>query len=122
MRVLFIFFDGWGLGAPDPNINPLLTAPMPTLRELFDGAIPTNNNGHFTSSLATCVPTDATLGVPGLPQSATGQTTIFTGVNAPRAVGEHSGPYPNDALRKILADDNLFKQLVSAHRPDPSTT
>ncbi len=116
MRVLFIFFDGWGLGAPDPNINPLLTAPMPTLRELFDGTIPTNNNGHFTSSMATCVPTDATLGVPGLPQSATGQTTIFTGVNAPRAVGEHSGPYPNDALRKILANDNLFKQLVGAHR------
>ncbi len=120
-----IFFDGWGLGANDPAINPLLTAPMPTLRELFDGKMPTNrrprevgvgDNGYFNSARATLIPTDATLGVPGLPQSATGQTTIFTGVNAPREIGEHSGPYPNPALRKILADDNLFKQLVAANR------
>ena len=116
MHILFIFFDGWGLGAPDPRINPLLTAPMPTLRELFDGKMPTNNNGHYVSARATLVPTDATLGVPGLPQSATGQTTIFTGVNAPREIGEHSGPYPNPALRKILARDNLFMRLTQANR------
>lgn len=116
MRVLFIFFDGWGLGAPDPAINPFLSAPMPTLRALFDGAMPTYANGNYQSSLATLIPTDATLGVPGLPQSATGQTTIFTGVNAPRALGAHYGPYPNPALRKILAHDNLFKQFTAAHR------
>lgn len=116
MQVLFIFFDGWGLGTSDPASNPLLTAPMPTLRKLCGGRMPTNSNGHFNSSIATLVPTDATLGVPGLPQSATGQTTIFTGVNAPRAIGEHLGPYPNDTLRKILAADNIFQQLVAANR------
>jgi len=116
MRLLFIFFDGWGLGANDPATNPFVTAPMPTLRELFDGAMPTNDNGNFNSAMTTLVPTDATLGVPGLPQSATGQTTIFTGINAPRAIGEHLGPYPNDALRQILAGDSLFKQLVAANR------
>jgi len=115
MHLLFIFFDGWGLGAPDPTINPFINAPMPTLRELF-GKMPTNNNGHYSSAHATLVPTDATLGVPGLPQSATGQTTIFTGVNAPREIGEHLGPYPNPALRKILARDNLFMRLVAANR------
>jgi 2,3-bisphosphoglycerate-independent phosphoglycerate mutase len=114
MNILFIFFDGWGLGVPDPRVNPLLIAPMPTLRELFDGTMPTNNNGHYVSARATLVPTDATLGVPGLPQSATGQTTIFTGINAPRAIGEHSGPYPNPALREILAHDNLFMRLTQA--------
>ncbi len=115
MRILFIFFDGWGLGAPDPAINPFINAPMPTLRELF-GTMPTNDNGHYVSARASLVPTDATLGVPGLPQSGTGQTTIFTGVNAPREIGEHLGPYPNAALRKILAHDNLFMRLVAAHR------
>ena len=111
-----LFFDGWGLGANDPSTNPFLTNPMPTLRGLFDGTMPTNDNGHFTSARAMLVPTDATLGVAGLPQSATGQTTIFTGVNAPRAIGEHSGPYPNAALRKMLADDNLFMRLTAANR------
>lgn len=116
MRVLMIFFDGWGLGTNDPLTNPLLTTPMPTLRGLFDGAMPTRGNGDFRSAHATVVPTDATLGVAGLPQSATGQTAIFTGVNAPRAIGEHLGPYPNAALRKILAHDNLFQRLVAAGR------
>ena len=111
-----IFFDGWGLGANDPATNPFLTHPMPTLRGLFDGKLPTNDNGRFESSRATLVPTDATLGVPGLPQSATGQTTIFTGVNASREIGEHLGPYPNAALRRILAQDNIFQRLVAANR------
>ncbi len=109
-----LFFDGWGLGADDPATNPFLTAPMPTWRSLFDGAVPTHTNGVFNSARATLVPTDATLGVAGLPQSATGQTTIFTGVNAARAVGEHVGPYPNAALRHMLQHDNLFQQLIAA--------
>ena len=116
MHVLLLFFDGWGLGANDPATNPFLSVPMPTLRELFDGKMPTNDNGSFNSARATLVPTDATLGVPGLPQSATGQTTIFTGINAPRAIGEHLGPYPNDALREILADASLFKRLAAANK------
>ena len=111
-----IFFDGWGLGANDPSRNPFLTHPMPTLLGLFDGKLPTNDNGRFHSSRADLVPTDATLGVPGLPQSATGQTTIFTGINAPHEIGEHLGPYPNAALRRILARDNIFQRLVAANR------
>ncbi|MBI5649385.1 MAG: hypothetical protein HZC40_02895 [Chloroflexi bacterium] len=114
MRILLIFFDGWGLGANDAATNPFITAPMPTFRALFGGAMPTNDNGHFNSARATLVPTDATLGVPGLPQSATGQTTIFTGINAPRAIGEHLGPYANPALREILARGNIFTRLVAA--------
>jgi 2,3-bisphosphoglycerate-independent phosphoglycerate mutase len=116
MRVLFIFFDGWGLGSNNPATNPFLTTALPTLRGLFDGQMATNEDGDRTCEYATLVATDATLGVPGLPQSATGQTTIFTGINAPRALGEHSGPYPNAALREILARDNLFQRLVAANR------
>lgn len=115
MRVLFLFFDGWGLGANDPATNPFLTAPMPMLRELFDGAIPTRDN-HGASSRATLCPTDATLGIEGVPQSATGQTALLTGINAPRAIGEHLGPYPNDALRALITRDNLLRRLVTAGR------
>jgi hypothetical protein len=117
MRILLLFFDGWGLGANDPAVNPFLTAPMPVLRELFDGVMPTSP--LLPSPLrrgvgGEIIPTDATLGVDGLPQSATGQTALFTGVNAPRAIGEHLGPYPNDALREIIARDNLLKRLTTA--------
>ena len=116
MRVLMIFFDGWGLGSQDAATNPFLSVPMPTLHDLVNGKMPTNGNGHFQSNKATVVPTDATLGIPGLPQSATGQTTILTGVNAPQAIGEHSGPYPNPALREILSRENLYHRLLAANK------
>ncbi len=114
-RVLLLFFDGWGLGANDPATNPFLRAPMPTLRALFDGEIPTREQARH-SARASAIPTDATLGVPGLPQSATGQTTLLTGVNAPRALGAHLGPYPNAALRTLLQHDNLLRRLTLAGR------
>jgi hypothetical protein len=60
---------------------------------------------------------DALLGVPGLPQSATGQTTILTGQNAAALLGEHYGPYPNQPLRDLLTTDTLFTTLISASQP-----
>ncbi len=115
MSVLLVFLDGVGIGAENRETNPFLHARVPTLRELF-GAVPTLTNSHYTSARARLKPTDATLGVPGLPQSGTGQTTIFTGINASAAIGKHYGPYPNDALRAILKKDNIFKQLAARGR------
>ena len=40
---------------------------------------------------------DAGLGVEGLPQSATGQAVLLTGVNIPAELGYHYGPKPNPA-------------------------
>lgn len=122
MHILLIFCDGMGLGADDSALsqgeivapgettNPFFHAPMQTLRALF-GKIPTRDDGVLYGERALLVPTDANLGVAGLPQSGTGQTTIFTGVNAPAAIGEHYGPYPNEALREILKRDSIFLQL-----------
>jgi hypothetical protein len=110
MHILLVFCDGLGLGANDPATNPLFHAPMRTLRALF-GKIPTREDGTLYGHDAILVPTDARLGVEGVPQSGTGQTTIFTGVNAPAAIGEHLGPYPNQALRELLKAHSLFKQL-----------
>ncbi len=110
MRILVIFCDGMGLGVKDSATNPFFHAPMSALRAWF-GKIPTRDDGVLVGENAILVPTDANLGVDGLPQSGTGQTTIFTGVNAPAAIGEHYGPYPNEALRAILKRDSIFLQL-----------
>ncbi len=113
MHILIVFCDGMGLGANDAATNPFFHAPMNTLRALF-GKIPTRDDSVLFGANAMLVPTDANLGVDGLPQSGTGQTTIFTGVNAPAAIGEHYGPYPNEALREILKRDSIFLQLENS--------
>ena len=56
-------------------------------------------------------PIDACLGVEGLPQSATGQATMFTGVNCSAAIGRHCEGFPGQELRKIIEDNNLFMEL-----------
>jgi hypothetical protein len=52
--------------------------------------------------------------VKGRPQSASGQTTILTGVNAPAAIGHHKQGFPNKALLEIIRDHSIFRQLVGA--------
>ena len=78
MPVLFVFVDGVGAGARDPAVNPLARVEHLLSRFADGGGAPLPAGG--ASVLA-----DARLGVPGRPQSATGQTTILTGENAPRA-------------------------------------
>lgn len=113
MHILVVFCDGMGLGANDPATNPFFHVPCKSLHALF-GKIPTIQDGVLYGAHAVLVPTDARLGVPGVPQSGTGQATIFTGINAPAAIGEHLGPYPNEALRVILKQHSIFKQLRDA--------
>ena len=60
------------------------------------------------------MPTDPCLGVPGRPQSASGQTTILTGVNAPAQIGYHKQGFPNQALRDIIQTHSIFRQLRDA--------
>ncbi len=59
-------------------------------------------------------PVDATLGVPGLPQSATGQATILTGRNVPQIVGGHVSAVPDRHVRSVLEKENLFGLLLRA--------
>jgi hypothetical protein len=58
-----------------------------------------------------CLVTDACLGVPGLPQSATGQTTLFTGVNAAELIGRHLQGYPTRQLKELISTQSLFVRL-----------
>ncbi len=54
---------------------------------------------------------DACLGVEGLPQSATGQATMFTGLNCAKAMGRHCEGFPGPSLRRLIEENNLFLQL-----------
>lgn len=109
-RVLFFFVDGLGLGPDDPEVNPIVAAHTPRLDGLL-GRKMTATTEVIRRDGALLVPTDAVLGVDGLPQSATGQTALITGVNAPKAVGRHITAYPTTALKAMLAERNIFRQV-----------
>ncbi len=104
--VLLFFIDGLGIGSRGP-FNPLDgldAAPLAIFQDqdpeiLFDGWL---------------VRTDACLGVMGRPQSASGQTTILTGVNGPAALGYHKQGFPNNALLEIIRQHSIFLQLKRA--------
>jgi len=51
------------------------------------------------------------MGVPGTPQSATGQASIFTGVNAQRFLGIHLPAFPNDRLAALVHERSLMRVL-----------
>jgi 2,3-bisphosphoglycerate-independent phosphoglycerate mutase len=112
MKILFLFMDGVGLGNADPDINPFNRQEMPYLEQLLNG-----HNLVFSPHLpliterATLLALDACLGVPGLPQSATGQASILTGDNIAAQLGYHYGPKPNPPIREILSNRNLFSRL-----------
>lgn len=113
MGILMIFIDGLGLGSEDPATNPLMSAKTPFLRELLSGVSLTASaigKGIHHPNMILC-PTDASLDIPGLPQSATGQTTIFTGINASAAVGRHINGLPTYTLRKIIREASIFKVI-----------
>lgn len=104
MAVLLFFIDGLGIGArADTNPFDGLEGAAPLA--VFQGEEPSL---PFNGAL---VRTDATLGVPGRPQSASGQTTILTGINAPAALGYHKQGFPNEALREIINRHSIFLQL-----------
>ena len=95
MKILFLFIDGVGMrrAAADNPVNPEV---CPTLCRLID---------KHSKSI------DACLGVEGLPQSATGQATMFTGLNCAKAMGRHCEGFPGPSLRRLIEENNLFLQL-----------
>ncbi len=113
-RVIFLFLDGVGLGGDDPAVNPLVAASLPTLSTLLDKRPVEAVTGRLSTAHAELIPTDATLGVAGRPQSATGQATILTGLNAAARLGEHYGPRPDARVRRVLDEGNLFRRLGDA--------
>lgn len=96
-RTVLIFVDGLGLGVADPAINPVHSGACPNLERLL--------NGH-------AVPIDASLGLPGLPQSATGTTAILTGVNAAQIAGRHVEGFPGRQLKELIREESIYRKLA----------
>jgi len=113
MKFLFLFLDGIGLGSDNPETNPFARAEMPNLMNLLDGErlLKLPPSVILESERATLLPLDACLGIEGLPQSASGQAALLTGVNVPAELGYHYGPKPNPEIIQILTDGNIFQTL-----------
>jgi 2,3-bisphosphoglycerate-independent phosphoglycerate mutase len=112
MRVLFIFMDGIGLGENNPETNPFARAKMPNLNKLLDGRSLLKEAAPFHGEQATLLAIDPAVGVSGLPQSATGQAILLTGINIPAELGYHYGPKPNPEVAAHLKEATLFSRFV----------
>lgn len=110
MSVLLLFIDGVGLG-DDAAYNPWAALPTPSLNDLLSGKSLTKAAVGRHGDGVLLLETDASLGVDGLPQSATGQATIFTGRNAPKFLERHMSGLPFQRLRQFVREDNLYLQL-----------
>ncbi|MDA3810022.1 MAG: hypothetical protein PF518_06765 [Spirochaetaceae bacterium] len=107
MKKLFVLFiDGIGLSQKSEE-NPV--------SRLFEretdgfGLQIIDKPKNFTCSILN--PLDATLNIKGEPQSATGQTTIFTGINAAEHLGYHLPAFPNEELVEVILEKSIMKAL-----------
>ncbi|MTI87430.1 MAG: hypothetical protein FH748_05615 [Balneolaceae bacterium] len=106
MAVLFVFIDGVGLGNAGEE-NPFYSQRYDSF-EVLIGAPFDNQAQSITTSNHLFKPIDANLGVEGLPQSGTGQTSLFTGHNASKKIGKHFGPYPHSGIKPLLQSKSIF--------------
>lgn len=100
LAILFVFVDGMGLAPAGPG-NPLSAIESGPLAPLCGGGAPVDFQ---------LIAADARLGVPGTPQSATGGSSLFTGVNAPAHVGKHIQGYPTTRLRELISREGILRK------------
>jgi len=142
MSVLFLFIDGIGL-ADASEFNPFSERYFPGFNRLTsgrkvlkDGPAQPTPDAEITSSFgsspaaetiadksqSTSVQSsapvlfksiDALLGVDGLPQSGTGQASLFSGENAASLIGRHFGPFPHSGTKVLLQERSLFHKAAS---------
>jgi hypothetical protein len=114
MKILFLFLDGIGLGEDNPETNPFLRANMPYLESLLGGKKMTKSAAPIEGDSITLKAIDPNLGVKGLPQSATGQAVLLTGINIPAELGYHYGPKPNPEVAQYLNGHTIFSRTANA--------
>ncbi|MCX6558322.1 MAG: hypothetical protein NTW95_12970 [Candidatus Aminicenantes bacterium] len=102
-RVIFIFIDGIGVGRGDAD-NPFYQA-----GSLY---LPCWQGGMSLPDGTLLAAIDATLGIPGAPQSASSQTAMFCGVAAGEIGNRHVHGYPDRQLRAIIREKNLLSRLA----------
>jgi hypothetical protein len=67
--------------------------------------------GHPGDPRVALEPIDASLGHPGLPQSATGQASIFTGHDAVAVAGGHREGYPTRAVGELILRASVLARV-----------
>jgi 2,3-bisphosphoglycerate-independent phosphoglycerate mutase len=102
-RVIFIFVDGAGVGRAEAD-NPFFQAKSFFL-PFWQGAMALPDGTPLAAI-------DATLGIPGPPQSASGQTALFCGATAVEIGNRHVHGYPDRHLRAIIREKNLLSRLA----------
>ena len=121
--VLVVFVDGvglahggseWGGLAANTAGNPFASPSLRALASLAGGPLVAGCSRTDPERVVREV--DATLGVEGLPQSGTGQTTLFTGVNAAQALGRHVPAFPGPRLKAIIEAEGLLEKVAVAGR------
>jgi 2,3-bisphosphoglycerate-independent phosphoglycerate mutase len=110
MGIIFLFIDGIGLGSPGDE-NPFSRENLPGFSRLTGGQQLTAGFVRIAEPAHLFHAADAKLGIDGLPQSGTGQATLFSGINAAVILGKHFGPYPHSGIRFLLEKQSLFHQM-----------
>lgn len=103
-RVIFIFIDGCGVGRPAAD-NPFFL-----VRSRF---LPFWREGMRLPDSTPVQAIDACLGIPGAPQSASGQTALFCGATAAEIGRRHLNGYPDRNLRALIRERNLLSALAA---------
>lgn len=124
-HVILVFVDGLGLGEADADDNPLNHSELNLLANFLPPGWAPPPKGGRPPALPEVLrrrplpyegrvrATDASLGMPDLPQSATGQATILTGENAALLLGRHLYGYPSPTLQRLLMRSSIFKILTA---------
>lgn len=103
--LLFLFLDGIGVSTTEQN------NPISTLFHDLSGVTLLQENLPVLNSDLLLKSIDPILGVKGTPQSATGQTTLMTGINSQKEIGFHQTAFPGEGLMTILKQHNLLSEL-----------
>ncbi|MFN3604699.1 MAG: metalloenzyme [Leptonema sp. (in: bacteria)] len=122
MSIIYFFIDGIGIGEHNALKNPF---------SRYTNGILSVCTGRFyqTKTLfkdTKIYPLDPFMGVSGLPQSATNQTSLWTGVNAAGILKYHVTGFPGPKLRTMIYDHSMIKKfkengyqasLINAYTP-----
>jgi len=112
MPVIFLFIDGVGLGNQH-DTNPFFQQTYHGFSAMAGDQSFSVNADELKDQEHIFKAVDATLDVEGLPQSGTGQATLFSGENAPKEIGKHFGPFPHSGTKHLLEEQSLFLKAQS---------
>lgn len=113
MAIIFFFIDGIGIGKRGKE-NPLSNHPYSSLQRLSEADFLDETAQPISKERLVFKGLDACLDVEGLPQSGTGQTALFTGINASQHLGKHFGPFPHSGIKPFLKKDSIFHKCIES--------